>query len=89
MSVRQQLAYPSTRRDRVVETLHGREIADPYRWLEDPDSPETIAWVAAQNALTESWMTALPGREWFAEIMRSVVRRRGPAYLSSEPADTS
>ena len=75
MSVRQQLGYPSTRRDELVEHLHGREITDPYRWLEDPDSPETVAWVAAQNAVTESYLSGLPAREWFAETMRAVVRR--------------
>lgn len=35
--------YPEVRRDDTVETLHGMKIADPYRWLEDPDSPETVA----------------------------------------------
>jgi len=75
VSLRQQLAYPPTRRDGVVEHLHGHRIADPYRWLEDPDAPETVAWVAAQNAVTESYLASLPGREWFAETMRAVVRR--------------
>jgi len=37
--------FPETRRDDVVDVLHGRPIADPYRWLEDPDSVETADWV--------------------------------------------
>jgi prolyl oligopeptidase len=44
--------YPKARRDDLVETMHGVDVADPYRWLEDDRSPETAAWVAAQNALT-------------------------------------
>ncbi len=70
-----ELTYPPTRRGDVVETLHGRSIADPYRWLEDPDSPETIAWVAAQNAVTEDYLAALPQRDWFAETMTAILRR--------------
>lgn len=58
-----------------METLHGRSIADPYRWLEDPDSTETIAWVAAQNAITEDYLAALPQRDWFAETMTAILRR--------------
>ena len=42
-------APPSTRVDVVTDTLHGVEIVDPYRWLEDQDGPETRAWIAAQN----------------------------------------
>jgi len=42
-------AYPSTRKSAQADDLHGVRIADPYRWLEDLDSPETAAWVEAQN----------------------------------------
>ncbi len=50
------LVYPSTRRVDVVDTLHGIEIADPYRWLEDPDSPDTAAWIDQQNEVTSAFL---------------------------------
>ncbi|MDI3341232.1 MAG: prolyl oligopeptidase family serine peptidase [Sphaerobacter sp.] len=43
---------PATRIVPVIEVLHGHTIVDLYRWLEDDHSPETRAWVAAQNAYT-------------------------------------
>ena len=46
----------------VVEVLHGVDIVDPYRWLEDGDSAEVAAWTAAQNAHTEAWLAAVPAR---------------------------
>lgn len=67
--------YPSTHRDGTVDIIHGREIADPYRWLEDPDSLQTSDWVAAQNALTEQYLAGLPEREWFAATMARVISR--------------
>ena len=53
---------PLTRRDDIVETIHGVAVADPYRWLEDGESEETRSWTAAQNALTERVLKAVPGR---------------------------
>jgi len=44
---------PDTAQDPVVDTLHGAVFTDPYRWLEDQDSPETRAWIAEQNAYAE------------------------------------
>ncbi len=75
VTVREQLSYPATRRSQVVENLHGCEVADPYRWLEDPDTEETRAWVAAQNTVTEAYLADLPERAWFSEIMREIVSR--------------
>lgn len=58
--------YPHTRRDESVsETIAGREIVDPYRWLEDADSEETKAFVEAQNALSRPLLDGLPGRDHF------------------------
>jgi len=56
------LVYPPTKKGDVVEVLHGRSIADPYRWLEDPNSPETAAWVDAQNKVTFSYLEKIPKR---------------------------
>ncbi len=55
-------AYPSTRRDDVIEVLHGERIVDPFRWLEEGESEETRRWTAAQNAVTEAYLAAVPAR---------------------------
>jgi prolyl oligopeptidase len=54
---------PPARIDDVVETLHGVDVHDPYRWLEDGDAPETRAWAEAQNVRTRAVLDALPGRD--------------------------
>ncbi len=54
--------YPKTRKVDQVDDYHGTLVADPYRWLEDTDSPETQAWVQAQNAVTFSYLESLPQR---------------------------
>jgi prolyl oligopeptidase len=53
---------PKTRVENNTETLHGVPVADPYRWLEDQESPATRAWIAEQNRYTESILGSLPGR---------------------------
>jgi prolyl oligopeptidase len=55
--------YPPTRRSDAVEILHGEVIADPYRWLEDGASADTLRWTEAQNALTRSYLEAVPARD--------------------------
>jgi prolyl oligopeptidase len=50
------LAYPALSTLDLVEDFHGTPVADPYRWLEEVDSPETIAFVDAQNALARRYL---------------------------------
>ncbi|MGH9151214.1 MAG: prolyl oligopeptidase family serine peptidase [Acidimicrobiales bacterium] len=57
------MRYPAARRVDLVEDLHGRQVADPYRWLEEPDSPEVRAWGEAQDELARSHLDRLPGRD--------------------------
>lgn len=54
------LAYPSTRTVDQVDDYHGTLVADPYRWLEDVDSPETLDWIRRQNELTFSFLESIP-----------------------------
>lgn len=55
--------YPAARKDDVVDDYHGTKVADPYRWLEDTEAPDTHAWWSAQNALVEEFVSAVPSRE--------------------------
>jgi len=55
-------SYPTTRREAHVDTYHGETVADPYKWLEDPDSAESRAWIDAQNELVRAHLEPLPLR---------------------------
>ena len=57
------LSYPTTRQVSQTDTYHGITVADPYRWLEDPNSEETAQWVEAQNKVTFDYLNRLPGRD--------------------------
>ncbi len=67
-------APPETRADNVVETLHGVELVDPYRWLEDQESPETRAWIDEQNAYTDSLLGGVAGRDELRELATRLLK---------------
>ena len=82
---------PATRQSDHVDTYHGVQVADPYRWLEDDTSAETAAWVEAQNAVTYPYLERIPFR---AELQARVLElnnyekysapvRKGPWYFFS------
>ena len=50
------------RRDEIVESLHGVDVADPYRWLEDVKSDETKAWLATMDSYARSEIEKMPTR---------------------------
>ena len=55
-------AYPEAQRGDVVDDYHGTQVADPYRWLEDPDTPESRTWIEAQNELTHGYLATIEER---------------------------
>jgi prolyl oligopeptidase len=56
------MQYPVARKADIIEDFHGTSVADPYRWLEEPGDPEVVAWVEAQNALTQEFLGKIPSR---------------------------
>jgi prolyl oligopeptidase len=62
-----------TRKEPLVEVLHGVPVPDPYRWLEDSESAEVRAWDEAQTAVTRAWLDRLPAREGLRERARTLL----------------
>ena len=59
------LIYPVTRTVDVTDRFGTASVADPYRWLEELNAPETAQWVAAENAVTNAYLATLPMRQPF------------------------
>ncbi len=66
------LDYPETRRVDVVDDFHGTAVADPYRWLEEAEDPEVLAWTGKQHDLAMAVLTGLEGRDTFERRLREV-----------------
>ena len=87
---------PTTRADNIKELIHGVEITDPYRWLEDQQSPETRAWIDKQNAYTrvllDSWPNRAALKRRLTELMKVEavgvpVERDGAYFFKRRAAD--
>src|ERR1700722_9763010 len=84
--------YPATRKDEQVDDYYGTKVADPYRWLEDDNSAETLAWVKAQNQVTQNYLAQSPYRGQLKQRLEelynypkySVPSRSGAYYLWSK-----
>ena len=85
------MKYPVTKKTQAVDDYHGNQVADPYRWLEDTESEETAAWVAAQNQITNAYLQSIPARAEMRQRIEklwnyerySLPERHGSIYLYS------
>ena len=57
------ISYPKAKKGETVDEYHGVKISDPYRWLEDADTPESKAWIEAENKITFGFLEQIPQRE--------------------------
>ncbi len=87
---------PATRRDEIVDDLHGTPVADPYRWLEDIADSDVRGWMRAQDQFARERLAALPGqdalRKRFAELLyvdavSAPVRRGGRVFYTRRHRD--
>jgi prolyl oligopeptidase len=61
--VNNKIAYPLTKKSDVIDNYFGTKVPDPYRWLEDDKSAETVVWVKEQNKVTFDYLGAIPYRQ--------------------------
>jgi prolyl oligopeptidase len=66
--------YPAAHRENRIETLHNTEVADPYRWLEDSELPETVSWSEAQTKLYSKIASGFSSHERFFSTIEKLVR---------------
>lgn len=80
---------PRTHRGSTQERLHGRDVADPYRWLEDGEDPDCAEWLARQSALLEHHRSSWPGRAAFRTLLEraSAPGARPPVWRSGRRFD--
>ncbi|QNL51256.1 S9 family peptidase [Olivibacter sp. SDN3] len=64
--------YPETKKEEVVDNYFGKEVADPYRWLENDTAADTKAWVAAENKVTNDYLSQIPFRDAMKERLEKL-----------------
>jgi len=67
------LRYPETVKGNTTDNYFGTIVADPYRWLENDTSKEVAAWVAAENAVTENYLNAIPFRNQLKQKLTEII----------------
>lgn len=81
--------YPKANKGNVADDYHGTKVPDPYRALEDPDSPETRAWIDAENKVTMPYLERIPERNEIRAALKrywdyekyGIPRKRGGKYF--------
>jgi len=66
------IKYPTAKKVDTVDVYFGKEVADPYRWLEDDNSTETTEWVEAENKITFEYLDKIPFREQLKERLTEI-----------------
>jgi len=59
----EEIKYPETKKNGQVDDYFGTMVADPYRWLEETDSPETKEWIDKENKVTSDYLSRIPFRD--------------------------
>jgi prolyl oligopeptidase len=86
------LSYPAAKKIEHFDEYHGTKIADPYRWLENSDSPETRQWIEDENKVTFAYLNQIPERAWIKERLTKLWNyekvgapfKRGDRYFVSK-----
>ena len=86
------IRYPAATRGGQMDDYHGRQVADPYRWLEDADAPETRTWIEAENRVTFDYLGRIPQRSKIKERLTQLWNyerygapfKRGDRYFISK-----
>jgi prolyl oligopeptidase len=73
VAVSQPFSYPKAKKGDVIDDYFGTKVPDPYRWLEDADSPETVEWIKEENKLTQSYLQELPNRALFRDRLTKLL----------------
>lgn len=66
------IQYPMTKKVKVEDVYFGQKVADPYRWLEDDNAPETKKWVETQNKVTFSYLEKIPFRDQIKQRLKEL-----------------
>jgi prolyl oligopeptidase len=86
-----ELSYPAARKVDQADDYFGTTVSDPYRWMEDVDSPELKKWIDAENELTQRYLAQIPVRETMQRRLMELINferytaptRRGTRYFYS------